>query len=401
MSRIVVVPALIAALVLAGCATKPAAPPPASAAAPAPPVAAKPNDYSDPATWLCLPGVSGACDADEDTTVVRASGATHVEHFAKAKNPAVDCFYVYPTVSREPSLISDMAAGPEEVSVVAQQFARFGAVCRTYAPLYRQFTLASIAARMSGKPVDLKGVDPKIGYNDIVDAWNYYLAHYNNGRPFVLIGHSQGSGVLIQLIKNEIDGKPIEKRMLSAMLMGSRVQVPVGKDVGGVYQATPLCHARAQLGCVIAYASFRANVPPPANSRFGKSEGPGLEAACVNPAALRGGSGPAHSYFGNKGSFNGIDTGAEWARGKTITTPFVSMPGLVTAQCQKNDVGTYLAISFHGDPKGPRATDVRGDVVLFGKVQPDWGLHLVDANLFMGNLVDIVRSETHAYKRKR
>jgi len=63
----------------------------------------------------------------------------------------------------------------------------------------------------------------------------------------------------------------------------------------------------------------------------------------------------------------------------------------------KNDVGTYLAISLHGDPDSPRTSDIKGDVVVGGKVQPGWGLHLIDASLFMGNLIDIVRSEGQAY----
>lgn len=390
-------------LALGACTMKHAAPPPAAnAAAPAAAQAAPmpPNDYANPATWLCLPGVKGACDTDEDATVIAASGATHIERFVPAKNPSVDCFYVYPTVSRDPGVVSTMNAGPEEVLVVAQQFARFGAVCRTFAPIYRQFTLTALAARMAGKPLPDAGIDPKLGYHDIVDAWNFYLAHYNNGRPFVLVGHSQGSGVLIQLIKNEIDGKPIAGRMLSAMLMGSRVQVPAGKDVGSDFQSTPLCHSRKQLGCVIAYASFRANVPPPANSRFGKGAAPGLEAACVNPAALGGGEGTAHAYLGKGGIVNGMDFSTDWVQGKTVDTPFVSVPGLISAECRKNEVGSYLAILIHGNPKSPRTSDIRGDVVLAGQVQPDWGLHLIDANLFMGNLLDIVRSGTRAYAKR-
>lgn len=399
----------IAVVALAACATTnttpapkaqaqatPSATPAPAAPAPAPAPMA-PNDYSNPASWLCLPGTAGACGANEDATILSANSATRIEKFRPASNSSVDCFYVYPTVSLDPGVVSDMNPGPEEKGVVQQQFARFGAVCRTFAPMYRQFTLTALAARMQGRELPNANVDPKLGYHDVVDAWNYYLAHYNNGRPFVLVGHSQGSGVLIQLIKNEIDGKPIEKQMLSAILMGSRVQVPVGKDVGGSFQSTPLCHASRQLGCVIAYASFRATVPPPANSRFGKAEGPGLEAACVNPASLGGGSGPAHAYLSKGGMFNGVDYTTDWVKGKTIDTQFVSMPGFLTARCEKNDVGTYLAITLHPDPKGRRTNDIKGDVVVLGQVQPDWGLHLLDANLFMGNLLDIVRSETKAY----
>ena len=86
--------------------------------------------------------------------------------------------------------------------------------------------------------------DRTLGYNDVLDAWNHYLKHDNNGRGVVLIGHSQGSGVLSQLIRNEIDGKPIQSRIISALLLGTNVAVPKGKDVGGAFKQLPLCRTR-------------------------------------------------------------------------------------------------------------------------------------------------------------
>ena len=91
-----------------------------------------------------------------------------------------------------------MVAGPEELSVIRAQFARFGSQCRVYAPLYRQVTLTALRAFMAGRPTT---ADRLLPYNDVLDAWNYYLEHDNNGRGVVLIGHSQGSFVLMDLIK--------------------------------------------------------------------------------------------------------------------------------------------------------------------------------------------------------
>jgi len=99
----------------------------------------------------------------------------------------------------------------------------------------------------------------------VLDSWNHYLQHDNNGRGVVLIGHSQGSGVLTQLIKNEIDGKPVQQQFISALLLGTSLAVPKGKDVGGAFQHIPLCHSATHTGCVIAYASFRSTIPPPDN----------------------------------------------------------------------------------------------------------------------------------------
>jgi Protein of unknown function (DUF3089) len=361
------------------------------------------NDYSKADNWLCLPGHDDACGANEDATIVKADGTLVPEKFRGAKNPPVDCFYVYPTVSTDPTVVSDMNPGITEMNVVAVQFARFADVCRTFAPLYRQYTLTALVARQTGKPMALPA-DPDVGYHDIVDAWNYYLEHDNNGRGVVLIGHSQGSGVLTRFIKEQIDGKPAQKKLIVAILGGTRLGVPAGKDVGGDFQRVPLCHDATHPGCVIAFASFRASAPPPPNTLFGKVSTPGWEAACVNPAALGGGSGAAHSYLStNWRGFNNSPptTGASWVPGKTVETPFVSVPGLLTAECGRNENGTYLGVTVHGDPKDPRVDDISGDVMVGGQVQANWGLHLVDMHMFMGNFQDIVRSETRAYLKKK
>src|SRR5215469_6445726 len=75
------------------------------------PTPAAKNDYSQPGNWLCLPGTEGACDANQDATVVAANGTMKPEKFVPAKNPPVDCFYIYPTVSRDPGVNSDMLPG--------------------------------------------------------------------------------------------------------------------------------------------------------------------------------------------------------------------------------------------------------------------------------------------------
>ncbi|MDT9111068.1 DUF3089 domain-containing protein, partial [Escherichia coli] len=78
------------------------------------------------------------------------------------------------------------------------------------------------------------------------------------------------------LIEREIDGKPVQARVVSAVLLGSNIGVPPGKDVGGDFKTMPLCRAAGQTGCVVTYVSFRASSPPPAGSRFGKADQPGL-----------------------------------------------------------------------------------------------------------------------------
>ena len=372
----------------------------AQAAAPLPP-----NDYADKANWLCWPGVTpSACKVDLDSTVIKADGATHVEHFVADPHPPVDCFYVYPTVSNDPGVLSTMKVEPEETRVVAQQFARLGASCRLYAPMYRQFTLTALRASMLA-PTSAAATAPRpiTPYTDVRDAWNYYLAHENHGRGVVLVGHSQGSGLLVQLIKMEIDGKPSQAHLVSAILMGTNLVVPSGADIGGDFKSVPLCHAADQTGCAIAYASFRETSPPPDNSRFGRprTPTPGGASACVNPASLSGGSGALHSYFPATGDLitERSDKAAPWVVGKTIATPFVSVPGLLTAHCVSTPEFNYLAIHINDTP-GPRAHDIPGDIVVGDHILKDWGLHVIDANLAMGNLVDIVHAEGGAWVAK-
>jgi hypothetical protein len=335
---------------------------------------------------------------DLTTTIVAASGKLKRENWAANPNPRIDCFYVYPTVSTDPTPNSDMIPGTEEKGVVKAQFARFASQCRLFAPMYRQVTLTALRALLAGTPVQ---ADRALAYNDVLDAWNYYLEHDNKGRGVVLIGHSQGSMVLTQLIRNEIDGKPVQSRVISALLLGTSLPVPKGKDVGGAFQHMPLCHSAAQTGCVITYASFRSNVPPPANSRFGKVQGENMVSACTNPASLSGGSGALHAYMGTHGSevVKGVEAepGPWVSPPQPIDTPFVSVPGMLTSECISNDSGSYLAVTVHSDPGGRRAKDIVGDIVAGGQVQADWGLHLIDANLAIGNLIDIVHQEAKAY----
>jgi hypothetical protein len=360
---------------------------------------AQPNDYTDGKSWLCRPGVSGAnaCDIDLTTTVVARDGKLTRETWTADPNAPIDCFYVYPTVSTDPGINSDMIADPAERNVVRQQFARFGSKCRLYAPMYRQITLAGLRQQMAGG--GRAALDRGLAYDDVRDAWHAYLEHDNKGRGFVLIGHSQGSYILMELMRQEIDGKPIESRMVSAILLGTTLSVPRGKDVGGTFQHIPTCHSASQMGCVIVYASFRSTVPPPANMLFGKVADP-MVAACTNPAALGGtGSGDLRAYLDTTGrTITSTSKPKPWVvPEQTIDTPFVSVPGLLTAKCTTNENATYLEVTVHGDPADPRVDDITGDVGLPTNPLANWGLHLIDVNLSMGNLVDIVGQQARAY----
>lgn len=352
--------------------------------------------YADPDHWLCRPDKDDACDHDLDATSVRANGQTRVERWRAAQKPKIDCFYVYPTISTDEGGNSDLDPGADqELFVVRQQAARLGSVCRVFAPVYRQVTLTALTARLGGVIIPN---DPQLAYDDVLDAWKHYVANDNQGRGVILIGHSQGAGILTNLVRNEIDPSPaLRDRLVSAMLLGTSVQVPVGADVGGDFASLPLCRKAGQTGCIVSYSSFRSDAPPPANSFFGVSRRPGWQAACTNPAALGGGSGALKAYLPANGQSLPISPPLEvdWvdpALGVTVETEFVTLPGFFTARCALEGTVSYLAIDVLGDPADPRIDDIRG-----ADITPEWGLHLVDVNAAMGTLVDLAATQARSY----
>ena len=338
---------------------------------------AQPNDYNADAAWLCRPGRQDACSAPITTTVAPAEGASSTETLAPAADPPIDCFYVYPTVSREPTPNADMTAGPEEINAAQAQFAAFKSVCRLYAPLYRQTTLATL---QPGAPIG----DRVLAYDDVRDAFENYMARDNHGRGVVLIGHSQGSMLLTGLIQNEIDGEPAEELLVSALLAGTVIGVPTGQEVGATFQHVPLCRAMDQLGCVVAFSTFLADNPPTDAGYFGKSPAPDVSAACTNPAALGGGK----TTLGAE-----MPVTPKVAADLDIHTTFIRLPGLVSGECVTSGDLSYLAIEVGTD----RRSVLETRALTAAEVVPGWGLHLLDVNLVLDDLVELVRAQSVAW----
>ncbi|MGE5722237.1 MAG: DUF3089 domain-containing protein [Sphingomonadales bacterium] len=366
----------------------PPAGPPVIAPGPAP-------DYANPDHWLCRPDHMAACTPDMTATVIEADGHLAREPFQAAANPKVDCFIVYPTTSLDNASNSDLVPGTqpgEEVPMVRRQFARFAQACRLFVPMYRSTTATA-----------LRGLVPKgdgdLAYRDVLSAWRHYLAHDNEGRGVVLIGHSQGTFHLQRLIAEEIDGKPDEQRIVSALLIGGGVSVRAGADIGGSFKHMPLCRSAAQLSCIVAYSTYRATSPPPANSIFGRSPAPGLQAACTNPAALGGGKAMLHPYLmTHLDMVPGGRPQMPWTNPeKPIETAYVTAPGMLSGECVSDAHGTYLAISLNVRPTDHRVHDIQGDVDPGGTVRPEFGLHLVDFDVAMGDLIALVGNQAESW----
>jgi pimeloyl-ACP methyl ester carboxylesterase len=351
------------------------------------------TDYSNPRVWLCRPDRLAACDVDLSTTVLGRDGRATVERARPDPKAPVDCFYVYPTVSTDTTTNSDLVPDAAERNVVRLQFARFGTKCRLFAPIYRQLTLAAMGrANAAGiESPDFLGV----GYDDVRAAWRHYLAHDNGGRGIVLIGHSQGTSILTELIRREIEGTPVQSRIVSALLIGAPggILVHRGRDAGGTFAHMPLCRAATQTGCVVAYSAFRVTAPPSATTRFGRSDDSTLVAACTNPAALGGGEAALNGYFDAAGGTAlAFGPTEPWTvGGRPIATPMVRVMGLLKGQCRSNAFASYLEVSVQRGPDSPASRDIQGDLA------EGLGLHLVDMEVAIGSLIDLVGHQTKSY----
>ncbi len=382
---------VLAGVVLAGCGGSKHKPATTSTVA-APPGAVARDRWGT--TWLCRPGLAdNPCFSDLAATVVGRTGATRIERPRPAKVPRVDCFYVYPTVSGQPTINANLQVGLREQEVAIAQASRFSQVCKVYAPVYRQITLAGLA-----HPSRITRADAQIAYRGVLTAFRDYLAHYNAGRGIVLFGDSQGASILIRLLQQEVDGSPaLRRRLVSALLLGGNVTVPKGRTVGGDFAHLPACASRTQTGCIVAYSSFTSK--PPVNSQFGRTTSNSgvpllvprarparLEIMCVNPASPGGGTAPLRPY---------IPTLVLAFAGSSVqaTTPWVAFPHDYTAHCESSGDASWLQVTptHRGAASLPVITRVQ---------EPVLGLHVLDVNIALGDLVRLVAGQSAAYQRR-
>lgn len=367
--------------------------------------------YDNTRNWLCRPDINGpqnVCLGNFDTTSVPGGNTpATIEPYRAASAPAVDCFYVYPTVSPDPGENSDRITDLQEQQTTALQLGLYGSVCRQFAPIYQQRTLTTLALQSFASDALPEGFAANAGevaYADVLDSFKHYVANLSQGRGFVLVGHSQGSSLLRRLIAEEIETKPeLLNRLIAAHIPGSNVLVPTGQDVGGSFKQVPACRSESQTGCVIAFSAYRKGDPELANPRFGLSTVPGMQALCVNPAALAGGAATTDPHIPRvlPPVFQALliprGTGGPYANpvsNLTISTPYYSMPNQLKAQCQVGPNGvSYLEVEILADANDDRADDYPGEFI--GGM--NWGLHLPELSLTQGNLVRLASQQAQAW----
>jgi hypothetical protein len=394
-----------------------------------------PLDYSDPALWVCRPGIDpNPCYGNHgelDATEVLDDGGLQLVRHHHAESPKFDCFYVYPTVylvgnGNNWTNLSDIS---NVLDALMAQGARMSRICEVYAPLYRQVAIApnlvvpgdagasgptgeggtgeggtDATAPDSTAPGantgDASGANSGSGplsgpgfmnaAADVNAAFKYYLDHFNKGRKFVLMGHSQGSGMLINVMQTQIDNSDqLRSQLISALIIGGGVTVAQGQTTGGSFQHIPICTSPDETGCTIAYSSFDTNGPD-STSIFGRATG-GQQVACTNPGPLAGNLGPYKgSYFHlliNNPLFLpmvkptvGADAGAA----------FLLYRDVFTGNCVNKNGANYLeitsAIQDAGDPRGlPPYNSL-----------PGFGLHVYDWHFPMDDLIDLVSQQAAA-----
>jgi hypothetical protein len=347
--------------------------------------------------WLCGPGVADdPCRPSLSTTVYRGFAEKTATVTPKRDRADVACFYVYPTVSDQKARLASKRVDPELRSIARYQAARFSQACRVHAPAYRQATVTALQAGTTTKADYLKA------YGDVEEAFDAFLRRIGPKRGFVLLGHSQGTFHLQRLIRRRIDAKPaLRHRLVSAVLLGGDVTVRKGSDRGGSFRHIPTCRRAPQRACVLAFSTFGET--PPASALFGRGAsrvadflglpaGGDLETACTNPAALGEDERsrpltsivPAAPFAPGTLIAAGISLlGLQWP---TAPTTFIESRGAFTGACSHEGGAHVLRIAPAPGTPPPAPSPTA-----------DWGLHLADANIALGELVQVVRKQIRGF----
>jgi hypothetical protein len=409
-----------------------------------------PLDYSDPNLWVCRPGIdNNPCYGDHgelDTTELLPDGSQKVIKHVRATNPKFDCFYVYPTVyltgNGNQTNLSDVSY---VLDALMSQGARMSELCEVYAPLYRQVMFVPSAPPAGGDAgtaeagssdagasdagaseagisdagteagsqdatvadsgasdadasdgsilSNFAGAAAALALSDVRNAFKYYLDHFNKGRKFVLMGHSQGTGMLMSMMQTDVDvDAGTRSQMISALLIGGGASVATGQTTGGTFQNIPICTDAGSTGCMVAYSSYDITSPPGANALFGHAPS-GKQTACTNPGPLNNNSGPyLESYFPTHIN-NALLTPSPMIM-TDASTAFVLYRDAFQGNCiVDQNAYSYLQIKLLLDAGDPRPVP---PYVLPSAVSIGFGLHTVDWHLPMRDLIDIVKAQATA-----
>ncbi|MEM1359951.1 MAG: DUF3089 domain-containing protein [Bacteroidota bacterium] len=243
--RILLLPLL---LLLAACSTVPKTAIGEDFPVPSPP------DYAEQKHWAALPTKNDQAD--------RTPGPELTDRQATA---AADVFYLHPTMysgtrNGNDKWNADLADAKlnEKVdeTAVLNQASIFNAAGRVYAPRYRQAHIKVFYPQ--GRSVSQQALDT--AYADVLAAFDYYLAHFNEDRPIIIASHSQGTTHAKRLLADRFDGKTLREQLVAAYLIG----MPVSANA---YQTIPVCAEPDQVGCFVSWRTYREDFVPKSTYR--------------------------------------------------------------------------------------------------------------------------------------
>jgi len=188
---------------------------------------------------------------------VNYSDRSNWAYFLSSDSCGTDIFFVAPTVFAGDSAHLNMSLNDEEtktnfIGAINMEKAIYHSdVTNFYAPYYRQVGL--VCYQMSYPNVNSipQEVDQafQTAYSDVETAFNYYLSQ--SSKPFILAGFSQGSQILIKLIKNRITTTELQKRHIATYAIGWGLN---DSDVQ-TYEQLKNAQSDDDLGVVITYSS--------------------------------------------------------------------------------------------------------------------------------------------------
>ncbi|MDH3655425.1 MAG: DUF3089 domain-containing protein [Myxococcales bacterium] len=303
--------------------------------------------YASKDLWLCRPDIENdQCDmVDLSFTEIQPDGSQVTGDVIENSNAEVDCFYVYHTVNLSPIAENTETLSPTDPAVLKalhRDGVHFRELCRVFAPLYHQMSLITYTEFW---PFWEQSEFYQRGYDDIVDAFEYYLRNHNDGRDIVLLGHSQGAHVLTTLLADKFDDdEALRGQLLSAVLIGPTglAQVPQGAVVGGSFENIPVCTSASQTGCVIAFDGAAARVDSYID--YAVLIEPPMVRGCVNPASFDGSSGTLTSLLYPRSSPLALPFP------DTVDTEWVRYPDVYKAQC--SDETHYLEVDVVSESAG-------------------------------------------------
>ncbi len=170
------------------------------------------------------------------------------------KPKEVDVFFLHPTtLTKEGNMVESNARIDDQSinektdeTAILYQASAFNERARVFAPRYRQAHINMYKETDSAKMTAAFN----LAYQDIRNAFLYYLEKENKGRPIVVASHSQGTTHATRLMAEFFDGKSLSKQLVCAYLIG----IGVKKDQ---YKTIPLCQDSLQTGCYVSWRTFR------------------------------------------------------------------------------------------------------------------------------------------------